>query len=194
MAEIYDWDTAAGGNNASPPNGWPEMMTPASVNNTGREMMAVIARYRESAESCTPTTGTTPGAYLLTVPQGITSLQDGMRFSFCAHVTSPAGAATLSVNGLPAVNLVGSRTVVGGAPDINLYAGEILAGYVYHVVYLDTEFIILNPTITDQAGVVPLDRIPTPLTGKDAPTVGGFRISVDPTAAESDTLYFRTTT
>ena len=193
MAEIYDWETGTGAtfNDAEPPDGWPELMAPSAVNNVGREMMAVIARWRESAESCTLTGGTAP-AYTLTVPQTITSLSDGMRFAFCAHASCPAGAATLAVNGLSEAALIGSRTVVDGSPDIDLYAGEILEGFVYIVAYLDGQFIILNPTITDQAGVVPLDRIPATLTGKDAVSVGGFAISSDPTGSETNTIYFRT--
>lgn len=36
------WSTAAGSNNASPPNGWPEGQLPSTVNDCAREMMASI--------------------------------------------------------------------------------------------------------------------------------------------------------
>ena len=196
MAEIYDWNATAADNNESPPNGWPEMMAPSAVNNTGREMMAVIARWRESAESCTLTEGTAPD-YELTVPQTFTSLVHGMRFTFCAHASSPADTiATLAVNGLTSAPLIGSRTEVGGVANVNLYAGEILQGFVYIVSYVvddeGAEFLILNPTITNQAGVVSLDRLPATLTGKDAGSVGGLAISTDADGTDADTLYFRT--
>ena len=85
---------------------------------------------------------------------------------------------------------------MGGVANINLHGGEILAGFVYIVSYVvddeGAEFLILNPTITNQAGVVPLDRIPATLTGRDAGSVGGLAISTDADGTDADTLYFRT--
>lgn len=44
MSETYQWSTTAASNNSSPPDGWPEDMAPSGVNNSGREMMAAIAK------------------------------------------------------------------------------------------------------------------------------------------------------
>lgn len=40
--KVGRWSTAAGSNNASPPNGWPEGQLPSTVNDCAREMMASI--------------------------------------------------------------------------------------------------------------------------------------------------------
>ena len=46
MSDIHNWSTLASENNRAPPDGWPEnTMTFGQVNNTGREMMAVICRW-----------------------------------------------------------------------------------------------------------------------------------------------------
>jgi hypothetical protein len=49
MADIKTWSTAAASNNASPPDGFPENMFAADVNNAAREVMAAVARqYRDA--------------------------------------------------------------------------------------------------------------------------------------------------
>lgn len=40
--KIGRWSTAAGSNNSTPPNGWPEGQLPSTVNDCAREMMASI--------------------------------------------------------------------------------------------------------------------------------------------------------
>lgn len=50
MSDIDRWATNAAGNNMSPPNGWPEGMSPAMVNDAAREMMAAIRRWFNDAE------------------------------------------------------------------------------------------------------------------------------------------------
>ena len=191
MAEIYDWDVVADRNNAASPDGWPEnAMAPRAVNDAGRELMAVIARYREASEVCTETTGSAT-AYALATMQEIDALEDGMRFAFCAHVSSTDAATTLQIDDLGAVSLVGTRTAVDGSENLNLFPGEILAGYIYVCSYLGGNFYLLNPSISSTAGQVSADRIPTPLTGKDADSVDGFHVSTDAEGDNASTLYFR---
>ena len=165
-------------------------MAPRDVNDSGREMMAVIARYRESAEGCTETSGT-GNDYVLSVPQTLTALADGMRFAFCADRASTAGAATLAVNGHPSETIVGTRTMVEGASNTELYANEIITGHVYIVIRQNSQFVLLNPSITAPDGELALNRIPTPLTGKDADTVDGLHVSTDAEGDDANTLYFR---
>ena len=192
MAEIYDWDVDEANNGDASPHGWPEFMAPSAVNDSGREMMAVIARYRESAEACTDTGGT-GNAYTIDVEQTITTLQEGMRFAFCARNTSVAGPGTLVVNLLAAKPLVGTRSMAEGVANRDLLAGEIRDGFIYLVAYDDKgEFQILNPTITDVNGQVDASRIPATLTGKDADSVDGLHISTAATGDDANTLYFRT--
>lgn len=49
MAEISAWSTTASNNNSTPPDGFPEGMTPSSVNDSARELMAAIRRWYEDA-------------------------------------------------------------------------------------------------------------------------------------------------
>ena len=183
MAEIYDWNEDADMNDSPPPNGWPEGMSPRQLNNSGREMLAVLARYRESAEGCNPTTGS-GNAYLLSIPQMLSSLVAGMRFSFCANHTTTTGTATLQINSIPAVALIGTTPT-------GVFANDITAGLVYVVSFDGTDMVLLNPTITAPSGLLPLGRIPTTLTGKDGDTVDGFHISTDATGTDENTIYFR---
>lgn len=50
MSKVGRWSTAAGSNNASPPNGWPEGQLPSTVNDCAREMMASIRTYLLDAQ------------------------------------------------------------------------------------------------------------------------------------------------
>ena len=184
MAELYDWNNSADDNNDSPPNGWPEEMAPGLINNTGREMMAVLARYRQSVDGCNRTGGV-PNGYTLTVPQTITALTAGMRFSFCPHASSVAAAGTLQVNTNSAVTLRGAHSTT-------LLASELRSDTLYVAVYNGTDFIVLNPSITGTDGFIPLSRLPDTLTGKDADMVDGFHVSTDATGDDASTIYFRT--
>lgn len=44
MSDISSWYPAAASNNVAAPDGWPEGMSPADVNNCAREMMAAVKR------------------------------------------------------------------------------------------------------------------------------------------------------
>lgn len=116
MAEIYSWDNTAANNNDTPPDGAPENMNYQEVNDTMREMMAVIARFVNSVNSSVSTAGTQP-AYTLTVPQTLSAYANGQIFAFTAHATS-TGSVTLNVNMLGAGNVLDSRGNQLGAGDI----------------------------------------------------------------------------
>lgn len=47
MADVSTWSPAAGGNNANPPDGWPEGMNREDVNDTARETHAAVRRLAE---------------------------------------------------------------------------------------------------------------------------------------------------
>lgn len=116
MSDIYDWDVAAANNNDAPPNGAPEFMEYDEVNNTMREMMAVIARWQDAAFSGILTAGTQP-AYTLISGQTLGAYANGQMVGFLAHATS-TGAVTLSVDGLGAVAVHDSRGNQAGSGDI----------------------------------------------------------------------------
>lgn len=50
MSDVETWSNTAGGNNASPPDGFPEGQSAASYNNAAREMMAALKRAYEEDE------------------------------------------------------------------------------------------------------------------------------------------------
>jgi len=116
MAEIYAWDNTAANNNDAPPDGAPENMNYQEVNDTMRELMAVIARYVNTSNTSLTTTGTEPD-YVLTVPQTVSAYANGQIYAFTAHATS-TGNCTLNVNTKGAGNLVDSRGNQLGAGDI----------------------------------------------------------------------------
>lgn len=131
MAEIFDWDVLADNNNDAPPNGFPEGMAPSSLNNTAREVMAVLARYYEAEGGAIVSAGTL-NAYTLTLNQSIPALTAGMSFTFRADRDN-TGAATLNVNALGAFAL----NQIGGDA---LIAGQIVSGGSYTATYTGTEF------------------------------------------------------
>lgn len=47
-SEVSTWSTTSDNNNSTPPNGWPEGMNYSQVNNSAREMMGSIARWRDA--------------------------------------------------------------------------------------------------------------------------------------------------
>ena len=50
MSDIKDWDAAASNNSSASPDGFPEGMLPAGLNNSSREVMAAIRRWFEDAQ------------------------------------------------------------------------------------------------------------------------------------------------
>lgn len=50
MSKVGSWNTTAGSNNATPPDGWPEGQAPSTVNDCAREMMAQIKVMVNSLE------------------------------------------------------------------------------------------------------------------------------------------------
>jgi microcystin-dependent protein len=50
MSAIESWSTTAASNNASAPNGWPENMSSAGLNDSGREMMAALKTWYNDPE------------------------------------------------------------------------------------------------------------------------------------------------
>ncbi len=115
--QLFDWNIAAVSNNSAPPDGAPENMEYSAVNNTMREMMAVLARYFQNSVSGTKvTTGTQP-AYVLTTDYSLGAYAEGQIFAFTAHATS-TGAVTLNVDGEGAGNVVDARGQQLGSGDI----------------------------------------------------------------------------
>lgn len=117
MSDIYDLDIAAIGNNATPPDGAPENMEYDEVNDTLRELMALLARYQTATFGGITSAGSQP-AYTLVSGQTLGgAYADGMAFGFLAHATS-TGNVTLNVDGIGAVAVRDSRGNQLGSGDI----------------------------------------------------------------------------
>ncbi len=137
MAEISDWSVTAGDNNSAPPDGFPEGMAYSDVNNSGREVMAVLARLYADTNGTLETAGAAD-AYTLTPNRTVSSLTDGLVFRFKVHATN-TGEATLDVGGIGPKNIV--------APDDSaLGAGNLTAGGIYEVAYVSAvdKFILVG--------------------------------------------------
>lgn len=137
MSDVQTWSTTAGSNNSASPNGFPENMAPSGVNDSAREVMAAIAKYRADTDGVNSSTGSA-NAYVLAASRTITAYAQGDRFCFKANFTN-TGAATLNVDAVGAQSI---KRIDGTA----LQAGDILSGAVVDVVYDGTNFQLLSAT------------------------------------------------
>lgn len=98
MAEVQssNWSEAAASNNAAAPDGWPEGMARADVNNCARENMAAIKREWNRSHVTKTSTGSA-NAYVVTYDTAPPALVHGMLFAFKASFAN-TGAATVDVN------------------------------------------------------------------------------------------------
>lgn len=138
MAELKDWNVAAASNNGTPPDGAPEGMAPSAVNDTMRENMAVLARWKKDNDGSV-TTGGSSNAYTLTPNGTYSAYAAGDTFVFEANHTNTA-SATLNVSSL------GAKTLKYTSGDA-LIGGEIQSGGIYCVAYDGTDFLLFSPSI-----------------------------------------------
>lgn len=136
MAEIQTstWSETAASNNASPPDGFPEGQTYASLNNCLREMMAVLKRAY-NREHAVVIAGGTGDAMTLTYTTAPGAYASGMYFRFY----SPASANTVT-NPTLNVNGLGAKTLFKRDGSTALAANDILASTLYEVTYDGTNF------------------------------------------------------
>ena len=124
--------TAASNATADSTINWAEGQSPASVNDSGRAMMAAAAKYRDDV-SGSITTGGTSTAYTVASNQSFASLSalSGNKVAFVPHATNGA-SATLNVDGLGAKPLWISSSVpipVGFFTSNNIYTVTYFAAY-----------------------------------------------------------------
>lgn len=161
MSDVQTWSQTAASNNSASPDGFPEGMAPSGVNDSAREVMAAIAKYRADTDGVNTTTGSS-NAYVLAASRTMTAYAQGDLFTFKANFTN-TGAATLNVDTLGA-KAIQSHTAA-------LVGGEIVSDGVYTVVYDGTQFQLINPKVVSlSAGLggslVLLNR--TPASGASA--------------------------
>lgn len=103
MSNVSQFSTTAASNNSASPNGFPEGMSPAGLNDSARELMAALAKcYKD--QNGTITTGGTTTAYTLTTNNSHAALTDISLFAFQVNAAN-TGAATLAVDGLTAKSM-----------------------------------------------------------------------------------------
>lgn len=142
MAEINDWNTTAPNNNNAPPNGFPENMDYSDVNNSAREVMAVIARFYSDENGSLTSTGTND--ITITTNGSYTSYYQGLRIGFRAGSTN-TGAMTIALNALGSAPFVNTA----GGP---MQAGSVIAGLVYYAVFNGSEFQLISNGFTFPGG------------------------------------------
>lgn len=132
-AAVYQWSTTAANNaTADPTINWSEGMSPSSVNDSARAMMAAIATARRDWQAVNAGGGTA-SALTYTSSQGFTSLAalDGQMISLVMPVTNGA-SPTLNVDGLGAKPITLDNS---GAP---LPAGTMVAATPYTLTYYNS--------------------------------------------------------
>jgi len=99
MSDIKDWSATAASNNSAAPDGFPEGMSPSSVNNSMREVMSAVRTQHEDAQWIDlGTTGTYVSGTTFTVPGDLTTTYDvGRRLKITDASTTLYGTITESV-------------------------------------------------------------------------------------------------
>lgn len=133
---LYKWSqTAANNAIADPSINWQEGQSPSSVNDSGRAMMASIAKHRDDIAGAIVTGGTAT-AYTVTSYETFDTLTrlNGQIIAFTPHVTN---GATVTLN----VDSLGARPLRSG-PATELLAGTLIQGTPYLALYnhSDTAF------------------------------------------------------
>lgn len=142
MAELIDIDPLAANNQLAAPNGFPENMPYSDVNNSARELMAILARnYRDESGSISAT-GTND--LQIGANGNYPSYFQGLRIGFRAANTN-TGAMTIQLNALGAVAFVNTA----GAP---MQAGSIIAGLIHFAVYNGSAFQLITNGFTFPGG------------------------------------------
>lgn len=126
---LYKWSQiAASDASADPSINWAEGMSPAGVNDSGRAMMAAVAKYRDDIAGAIVTGGTST-AYTVASYQQFDSLVNlgGKEIAFTPHATNGA-TVTLSVDGL-------GNKPLRSAPGAELPSGVLIQGTPYVAAY-----------------------------------------------------------
>ena len=153
-AAMWQWSTTASSNaTADPSINWSEGMSPSSVNDSARAMMAATASFRNDLAGLTATGGSST-AYTLSSNQGGFATATGNNFiiGFIAHATNGGGGITINVDGAGALPL---RAESGVA----LPAGTIVANSVYQAVYQASGSQWLLHNIRGVAAEIPIGAI-----------------------------------
>lgn len=127
QGSMWQWSQTASTNATADPNiNWAEGMSPSSVNDSARAMMAQIAKWRDDLSGLQTTTGTATAFALATNQANIASVpQNGQMLAFRLNLTNGV-APTLIVDG-------GIAYPIQTAPTVAVASGVLIAGTPYIV-------------------------------------------------------------
>lgn len=134
---VTSWSTSASNNNSAPPNGWPEGMAAAAVNDTARQMMADLVR--EFQVNAVRVLASVAGTNTITgsMTPDLTSYATGMMVIF-TPANNCTGATTINIDSL------GAKSIVKG-DGTALESGDLQASTVHFIIYDGTNFVLINP-------------------------------------------------
>lgn len=127
---VYTWSKTATANaGADTTVNYAEGQAPSSLNDSARNAMASVAKYRDDISGMLVTTGTS-AAYQIASNQVFDTLANfhGQMIAFTPHVTNAAGPVTMTVDGFANLPLRAS-------PGKELPAGVLVAGTPYSATY-----------------------------------------------------------
>lgn len=158
MPNIYELDIDAANNSSVGGMNWAENQAPSTVNNSARQLSALIAQILDDIGG-TLTAGGTANALTVTANSDFTAYADGRIIAFKASADNSA-AATLNVNS------VGAKAIrkMTSAGEAGLASGDIRNGYTYVVRY--------STTANSAAGAWLLDWAPKEAARLDYVPVG----------------------
>lgn len=155
---FWMWSKTASSNaSADPTISWAEGMSPSSVNDSARAMMARAAEFRDDTSGLLATTGTST-AYLVTTNQGLNATpNDGQLLAITVNATNGA-AATLTADG-------GTAFPIQSAPGSAAPAATLISGSPYTVKFSTSNSAWMLRNFYGSALTVPLGgMIPYTLT------------------------------
>lgn len=151
MPDFTKYDLTPANNSNAPPDGAPEGMAAAAVNNTMRDTMAVIRDLGDRARGPIHLLGSVSGTNTITAQAGptISAYADGMLFVLRAAGAN-TGAVTLNIDG------VGAKPVYKATGTTELASGDIPADSTVILIYETASsgrFRILSRNVDAAAGV-----------------------------------------
>lgn len=161
---MYQWSkTASSDSTADPTINWSEGMSPSSVNDSARAMMARVAEWRDDISGSLTGAGTST-AYTLTTNQGIATPTPttGQMLAFVPGTTNGSGV-TLAVDG-------GTAYPIRSDTSTAVASGTLIAGTPYTMMFNGTYWLLrdfyVNATLSSY--LVPVGAL-LPYTGSSAP-------------------------
>lgn len=134
---IWQWSKTAGTNaSADPTINWAEGMSPSSVNDSARAMMARVAEWRDDISGAL-TTGGTATAYTLTSNEGLNSVPTtGQLIAATMHATNGV-SPTLTIDG-------GTTYPIQSSTGTAVAAGTLVSGSPYTFTFNGSAWLLRN--------------------------------------------------